>query len=80
LASGLGTTSRSGAKVFWFFFFKKELLVFTYFFNFSTAWELRFFCCFFPAPAGAYAALIHGKRENITLLITLNKQFFYTKM
>jgi hypothetical protein len=31
LACGLGTTSRSGAKVFWFFFSKKELLVFTHF-------------------------------------------------
>jgi hypothetical protein len=40
LASGLGTTLASRSKSFLVLFFKKELLVFTCFFNFWTAWEL----------------------------------------
>jgi hypothetical protein len=41
LASGLATTLASRTKSFLVLFFKKELLVFTYFFIFWTDWELQ---------------------------------------
>jgi len=50
LASGLGTTLASRSKSFLVLFFKKELLVFTYFFNFWTAWELQKTLIFDVAP------------------------------